>query len=301
MKHVFQCEYDRLTASADSVAGALGLARERARALVDRLAEGGLLRIESGALRLTDAGRDYALQILRAHRLYETFLARETGLTSSEWHRHAEVHEHSLSPESVDALADRLGHPRYDPHGDPIPTRQGELPPLRGHPLREWPIGVEARIVHVEDEPPGVYRAIAELRLAPGMRLVIDARGAEGLAVRCEGRALILPPGLAANVAVGELESARMAEEPTRRLADLRAGETSEVMGLSPAIRGRERHRLLDLGFVPGSPVAVAFDGPFASPTAYRVRGSTIALRREQAEQVYIRPAAAKGQAEMIA
>ena len=86
-----------------------------------------------------------------------------------------------------------------------------------------------------------------------------------------------------------------MTEEPTRRLADLRSGEVSEVVGLSLAIRGRERNRLLDLGFVPGSPVELGFASPMASPAAYRVRGSLIALRREQAEQVFIRPARAAG------
>lgn len=290
LKHVFQSEYDRLTPGADSLAGALRLSRERARALVGRLVEAGLVTEEGGALRLSAAGRDYALHILRAHRLYETFLARETGLGASEWHRQAEISEHQLSPANVDALAERLGHPRFDPHGDPIPTRLGDLPPARGRSLGEWPAGVEGRIVHVEDEPPAVFAAIEQLGLAPGMRVVVDGVGPEGLVVRCEGRTLMIPRGTASNISVGELETAPMAEAPTRRLADLKTGEASEVVGLSPAIRGRERNRLLDLGFVPGSPVELDFASPLASPAAYRVRGSLIALRREQAEQVYIRP-----------
>lgn len=290
LKHVFQWEYDGLTPGPDGLAGALGLSRDRARRLAARLVEAGLVAAEGGALRLTSTGREYALQILRAHRLYETFLARETGLGSSEWHRQAEISEHRLSPASVDALAERLGHPRYDPHGDPIPTRRGDLPPARGRPLGEWPVGVEARIVHLEDEPPSVYATIVQLGLTPGMRVVVDAVNPGGLVARCEGRTLTIPREAAANVAVAELESAPMAEEPTRRLADLRQGEASEVVGLSSAIRGQERNRLLDLGFVPGSPVVLDFLSPLANPAAYRVRGSLIALRREQAEQVYIRP-----------
>jgi DtxR family Mn-dependent transcriptional regulator len=156
LKHVFQCEYDRLVASADSMAGALRLTRDAARLLVDRLGAAGLVTTEGGAVHLTVSGREYALQILRAHRLYETFLARETGLGSGEWHLRAEVDEHKLTPAHVDALAQRLGNPRYDPHGDPIPTSTGELPPARGRALSEWPPGVEARIVHVEDEPASI-------------------------------------------------------------------------------------------------------------------------------------------------
>lgn len=288
LKQVFQCEYDHLTATADGLAGALRLGRDVARSLVERLVAGGLLLSEGGSLRLTPTGREYALQVLRAHRLYETYLACETGLGSSEWHRRAEIDEHNLTPARVDELAHRLGHPRYDPHGDPIPTSSGELPPAQGRSLTEWPGGVEARIVHVEDEPATMYAAIAQAGLVPGMRIVVDGAEREGLRIRCEGRSLVLPRTLAANVSVARLVQAPMAEEPTRRLLDLRPGEVSEVRGLSPAIRGRERNRLLDLGFVPGSPIELGFASPLSGPSAYRVRGSLIALRREQAEQVFI-------------
>jgi len=191
----------------------------------------------------------------------------------------------------VDALADRLGHPRYDPHGDPIPTRAGELPPPAGRALLEWPPGVEGVLLHIEDEPPSIYALICQLGLSPGLRFIVDGTAPEGLALRCEGRAFVLPRSAAANITVTELAAAPMAQAPTRRLADLRPGEVSEVKGLSPAIRGPERNRLLDLGFVPGSPIELGFEGPFVSPAAYRVRGSLIALRREQAEQVFIGPA----------
>lgn len=291
MKHVFQSEYDHLTASPDSLAGALRMSRERARVLVSRLQESGLLVMEGGALGLTPLGREQALQVLRAHRLYETFLARETGLASGEWHRRAEIDEHRLTPERVDDLARQLGHPRYDPHGDPIPTRTGEMPPeLGGMSLPDWPVGEEARVVHVEDEPQGLFAEVARLGLAPGLRIVVEARLPGELEVRCEGRLLRIPRLAASNVSVTGLEAERVGERPARRLADLVPGEVSQIRGLSPAIRGRERNRLLDLGFVPGSPVELELTSPLASPAAYRVRGSLIALRRQQAEQVFIDP-----------
>lgn len=301
LKHVFQCEYERHTATADSLAGALRMSRERARVLVARLGEAGLLGTEGGAVRLTASGREYALQVLRAHRLYETFLARETGLGASEWHRRAEIDEHKLTPERVDDLARRLGHPRYDPHGDPIPTRTGEMPPSLGRSLLEWPAGTEARIVHVEDEPPAVYAEVVRQGLAPGMRIVVDGVAPGGFSLRSEGRTVQLSREAAANVSVTDLEVEMASEGPFRRLADLQSGETAAIRGLSPAIRGRERNRLLDLGFVPGSPVELGFLGPLSSPAAYRVRGSLIALRREQAEQVFIGPVGAVSATEGVA
>jgi DtxR family Mn-dependent transcriptional regulator len=105
---------------------------------------------------------------------------------------------------------------------------------------------------------------------------------------------------VAGNVSVAELDPEAVAEGPSRRLADLGAGEVATIRGLSPAIRGRERNRLLDLGFVPGSPVELGFESPFASPSAYRVRGSLIALRREQAEQVFIGPPPESGSGSVL-
>lgn len=84
LKHVFQCEYDHHSASADSLAGALRISRERRGLWCWELTPKVLRCI------LPASGREYALQVLRAHRLYETYLARETGLGASEWHRRAE-------------------------------------------------------------------------------------------------------------------------------------------------------------------------------------------------------------------
>ena len=84
---------------------------------------------------LSDTGRAYALRVLRTHRLLERFLADRTGTRPAEWHLQAERREHQLSLDETERLARRMGHPLYDPHGDPIPTATGELPEARGTPL----------------------------------------------------------------------------------------------------------------------------------------------------------------------
>ncbi len=99
---------------------------------------------------LTDQGREYALHIVRTHRLLERYLADRTGVLPEDWHGEAERREHKLSPEDRESLAARLGHPLYDPHGDPIPTAAGELPAAdRGSPHRP---GAGGRRLH---RPPG--------------------------------------------------------------------------------------------------------------------------------------------------
>ena len=78
-----------------------------------------------GELRLTSEGKAGALRIIRVHRLWEHYLAEETGHAADSWHREAEDREHSISATEADELDELMGFPVYDPHGDPIPTDTG--------------------------------------------------------------------------------------------------------------------------------------------------------------------------------
>ena len=289
LKHLFDCEYNNRTAGAESLAGALALPLEQAGRLSATLQTAGLVSLRDGSLKLSKRGRKYALQVIRAHRLYETYLARETGLSESSWHREAEVREHKLSDPEVDSLAERLGHPRFDPHGAPIPTKNGYLPAPRGKSLLECPIGWEGRVVHIEDEPDAAYAGIIANGIFPGMRISMVEIEPAFLRVNVEGRTIELSRSLAANIFAAELEKGELPGTPVRRLTDLKDGENGEVVGLSPACRGAERMRLLDLGLVPGSKIGIDLKSPFNGPIAYRIRGSMIALRKEQAEQIFIK------------
>ena len=80
-------------------------------------------------------------------------------------------------------MAERLGYPRYDPHGDPIPTATGDLPPSRGLPLTDCPAGWEGRIVHIEDEPQPFYTELVGAGLAPGMRIHVLESDLEGIRI----------------------------------------------------------------------------------------------------------------------
>src|SRR4029453_12806407 len=88
-----------------------------------------LITFEGDRPELTVIGRDYALQVIRAPRLWDRYLADKTGYAAADWHSQSERREHQLSRAETDALARELGHPRFDPHGDPIPTASGHLIP----------------------------------------------------------------------------------------------------------------------------------------------------------------------------
>jgi DtxR family Mn-dependent transcriptional regulator len=282
-----------MVASVDSVAGALGLRRWRAAEWLAELDRRGLAGPRGDGWVLTAAGRQAALEVVRKHRLVETWLARETGVPAADWHRAAHAAEHRLGRVAADELADRLGNPRYDPHGDPIPTREGELPVARRVSLGEWPAGVPAIIEHLEDEPESLFREIVRAGLHPGMVLSgIERRGDGGVRVVGEGRRVEVPVGWLGLVHVAEVPAEEAAGLAVRRLSELPVGAGVQVHGLSAACVGAERRRLLDLGLVPGTAIHCEFISPFGSPRAYLVRGSLIALRREQADKVLVVPGA---------
>ncbi len=261
---------------------------ERSLTLLESLA---LIRRMGDRVELTDAGRRHAVHLVRSHRLWERFLADRTGVRASEWHDEAELAEHRLSPADAGRLAERMGLPAFDPHGDPIPTADGVLPTLGGRWLSDLPAGRSAVILHLEDEPRGAYEHLLAAGLAPGQRLTLTERDDDGLTIVAGGRRSRLAPEDAGNVQVRE-ESAGPAEEEHPTLAAVPPGGAARVLFIAPACQGPQRRRLLDLGIVPDTVVEAEMSSALGDPVAYRIRGALIALRREQAEWVVVQPLA---------
>lgn len=291
LKHILKCLTDGRQPTLDSIAGALQVTTGRAAELLQELESHGLVSHERGVLRLQPAGRELALHIVRAHRLWESYLADQTGVAEAEWHHRAERQEHLLSPQQADALAARLGHPTRDPHGDIIPEPHGKLPTDQGQPLHAMPADTPVVFTHIEDEPETIYAQLCAEGLRPGMKAFVIEKSADRIRFWADGNEHVLAPVLANNITVAplpEFKTHDLTEE--RFLSGLRPGARATVLGLTPACRGAERRRLLDLGFVPGTPVEVEMVSPAGDPTAYRVRGTVIALRREQAGLIRIAP-----------
>ncbi|MHC4342150.1 MAG: metal-dependent transcriptional regulator [Planctomycetota bacterium] len=288
LKHLYDCEYKRRGATLESLAGSLSITPGRAAELLAHLEGLGLARSTETGLALTDTGRSDALRVIRIHRLWEQYFAEETGLSETAWHEEADRREHTLEPDEVERLAARLGHPRYDPHGDPIPTSDGEIPPSRGQPLSTLPVGAAAVIVHVEDEPDAVYAQLVAENMVPGLRIRVLESDPKRVRFQSAGEEHVLAPVFAANLTVVPLPDEAEPEPEEVRLSSLRPGERATVTGILPACRGMQLRRLLDLGFVPGTAVEAELESPNGDPIAYRIRGTLIALRREQADLVGI-------------
>ncbi len=289
LKHLLKSEANGRTATLNSLAGALQITPGAAALLLEELEERELLSFEGGRLRLKPAGREMGLHVVRTHRLWESYLAEQTGVPEIEWHPRAEEQEHLLTPEQTEELAARLGHPTHDPHGDVIPGSDGALEGDAGRSLNAVEPDTPALITHVEDEPEAVYRQLVAQGLRPGMRVFVIEKSLMRIRFWADGNEHILAPVLAENVFVKPLPDLRMEDLVEEEfLSGLSAGERTSVIGLSPACRGQERRRLLDLGFVPGTAVEVEMVSPAGDPTAYRVRGSVVALRREQANLIRV-------------
>lgn len=287
LKFLAECEYERQDISLEILADKLSLSHTQVEHLLGDLRSAGLVGADGFAL--TASGREYAMHVLQAHRLYETYLARKTGVPESAWHTLADAKEHELSDSDVQKLADELDHPRFDPHGDPIPTRMGEMPAKQGKLLTDYPAGWAGRVVHIEDEPPKLYARISGASIAPDTMLRIERKDAHETEIRTEGRTFIFPNEVAGQISAVELAAGESFDDSVERLSSLRPGEQATIVGLSPLCRGLERNRLLDLGVVPGTTVTVDIVNPSGSPIGYRIRGACIALRREQAERIRIR------------
>lgn len=289
LKHLYDFEYRKIACTRQSIAGALAAGEDEATRVLDRLVTMGLVLARDEAFVLSDEGRSYALRVIRMHRLWERYLADETGLRETEWHEEAELQEHVLTANQADALAAQMGDPRYDPHGDPIPTAAGDLPNRKGVPLSQLRPGDVAEIVHVEDEPPTVYAQLVAQNLHPGLVVRVLENTREKVRFEAEGGENLLAPVVAANVTVVPLVDKRRIEGPHETLDALRIGESARVVGLSRRCRGQQRRRLLDLGLVPGTIVRAELSSAAGDPTAYAIRGATIALRRSHAGLIHIR------------
>lgn len=247
--------------------------------------------ITAGAqLELTEKGKRNALKLIRAHRIYEQYLAEHSGYAPTEWHQRANRMEHVISDEEQSRIASLLGNPLFDPHGDPIPTQSLAMMPndTCELPLKEhtwW------RITHVEDDNNKLFKQIADLGLTKDSIIYITEINSISFSFKYEGEQMCLP--LVALEAINRVEVTKeeaesMPETRAQRLTTIQANEQATIVGLSPSCRGALRRRLMDLGFVKGSRIAIDMKSPMGNPVAYVVRATAIALRHDQAQYILI-------------
>lgn len=157
------------SATVSQIAEHLGVTPASVTGMVKKLAELRLVRYEPyKPIELTPAGLKIALEVVRHHRLIELFLAEALGVPWDEVHAEAEQLEHVISEALEDRIDAALGFPKFDPHGDPIPARDGRIEPRTLQPLVALGAGAEAVVARVSDRSPEILRYLGELGLYPG-------------------------------------------------------------------------------------------------------------------------------------
>lgn len=159
------------------LAGSLGVSASTASEAIRKLADQGLVNHEKyGEVTLTASGRAAAVQMVRRHRLLETFLVSELGYSWDEVHDEAEVLEHAVSNELMRRMDAKLGYPHRDPHGDPIPQEDGSIRWPDGTLLNELPEGTTGTVVRISDHDPEMLRYFDDVGIALDAEVLIQAR-----------------------------------------------------------------------------------------------------------------------------
>jgi DtxR family Mn-dependent transcriptional regulator len=177
LKAIYQLSPEGRPASTSEIANLLALSAPSVTGMVKRLSEHGLLEhIPYKGVQLTEEGRRAALRMVRRHRLIEAYLVEFLGYSWDTVHEEAERLEHAVSDTMIERMAGALGNPAVDPHGDPIPTADGEVQELACIALSDVPIGETVEISRVHESQPERLRYIASLGLRPGVHVTVVNR-----------------------------------------------------------------------------------------------------------------------------
>jgi DtxR family Mn-dependent transcriptional regulator len=200
LKAIYRLSPSGRPASTSEIAHLLELSAPSVSGMVKRLSEQGLLEhVPYKGVQLTAEGRRAALRMVRRHRLIESYLVDFLGYSWDTVHAEAERLEHAVSDTLVERMAAALGHPSFDPHGDPIPTPDGSIVELDCIPLSDIPVGRTVELRQVDESQPERLRYIASLGLRPGVRVTVTDRQPFGgpLTVESNGQRLIIGRELA--------------------------------------------------------------------------------------------------------
>jgi DtxR family Mn-dependent transcriptional regulator len=170
-------EWSHEKVSTKMLAERIGVSASTASESIRKLADQGLVDHEKyGAVTLTDRGRQAAVSVVRRHRLLETFLVRELGYGWDEVHDEAEVLEHAVSDLMMARIDTKLGHPKRDPHGDPIPDLNGEVPTPPARQLSACADGDHGSVARISDADPEMLRYFDAVGIALDSHVTVLAR-----------------------------------------------------------------------------------------------------------------------------
>jgi len=265
-----------------ALAQRIGVTETAARATVASLVACGWVQSEDqDRLYLSEAGKARARELIRAHRLWERYLVDREGVPLEAVHAEADRREHKITPQDLVNLDADLGQPAWDPHGHVIPAPGHPVPPIMARSLaEEGSAGRHFRIISLDDEPTEVLARLIALGLNPGIDVEILEQAPDYLRLGLDENTIALDIADAHHVFVVPTPSLAV---PLGELPIASQARVAEVRGA-----GKHQRRMLDMGFVPGALVTVARQAPLGDPVEFRIKGTSVALRRQDANTILV-------------
>jgi Fe2+ transport system protein FeoA len=266
----------------EQLARSIGLSEVMAANVVGNLVASGWVEEDvQGGMHLTETGEARARELIRAHRLWERYLVDRDRMPLEAVHAEADRREHQTTPEDLERLDADLGHPAWDPHGHAIPARGRPVPSVLAHPLlEEGTAGSRLRVVCLDDEPAPLLAQLVVLGLQPGVDVEVLERKPDRLQLRLDGNVVPLAAAAARHVFVVPAPALPVP------LGELPVGVRAQVVETSGS--GKHQRRMLDMGFVPGAEVTAIRKAPLGDPIEYRIKETSVALRREDADTISV-------------
>lgn len=210
LKTIYMLAQEEMPVSTSRLAEARDVKPASATSMVQRLAKLNMVNYEKHyGVTLTEEGEKLALEVIRHHRLIELYLIEALGFTWDEVHEQADILEHVISEKLEERIAASLNNPQFDPHGDPIPTKEGNISPLEGQPLTSVSIGTRVRIKRILDDTNSeLLRYLAELGLVPGVEVrVVEVAPFQGpLTIEVNGERKVVGQKVSASLLVEVLD-----------------------------------------------------------------------------------------------
>ncbi len=287
LKCMAECQMDGEELSVKTATQTMEISETEVSRIFGQLQKQNFLQADGKNYKLTNAGLSYGLRMIRAHRLYELFMAEHSGYREEEWHEKAHIAEHSLTDDEINELDKRLNFPIHDPHGDPIPNSDGVMKSYANRlTLNDLKEGDSGMIIHLEDEPPVVYKQLTRDGLFPGQYVTVQSIEGDTIQFNTRRKAHTATPVLAANIQLIPRDPQDIPVISGKSLADCPQGRMARIQELSPKIIGSQRRRLMDLGFLPGTVVEKEIVSAAGDPMGFRIRDTLIALRKSQADNI---------------
>jgi DtxR family Mn-dependent transcriptional regulator len=210
LKTIYKLGSEGKNSSTTRIAKAMDVSSASATNMIKKLAKMGLVDYQSykGAA-LTKTGQKIALEVIRHHRLLELYLMEMMGYSWDEVHDEAEKLEHHISEQFEDKIAELLDHPTHDPHGDPIPTKEGIMPKMKATPLTDAVEGHSYLVSRVKDQDPELLRYLKKVGLLPGVKVKINEKAPfKGpITLNVEENEQVIGYDMAKNIFIAELSA----------------------------------------------------------------------------------------------